>query len=110
MRKVNEFPGPLTADVTDQFKVHGTTVALRKFLNDRIKIAEQMKESKESQLLWSILLKIICFDDICKATLSNQRFATEVIAVLKKYISVMNAERKAIEDQTRVLTRTEEKC
>ena len=67
-----------------------------------------MKESKESQLLWSILLKIICFDDICKATLSNQRFATEAIAVLKKYISVMNAEREAIEDQTRVLTRTDE--
>ena len=43
LRKVNEFPGPLTADIKDQFKVHGTTVALRKFINDRMKIAEQMK-------------------------------------------------------------------
>jgi len=108
INKLNKFPGPLEADMTNQFKSQTIASSLQTFLSYRIKSAPQINESKESKLLWSILLSIISFDDIKKATLSNKRFAAEIIDKLKLYNDEVEKDRKMAQDTKIAATRSDE--
>ena len=99
------FPGPLYTDTQDQFQNRSTLSKLKVFLEQRVIYAEAESESRESKLLWSILLHLISFGDIRKATVANQQYSSEVINMLTKYCAEVKAERAINEANMSILTK-----
>ena len=106
--KVSDFPGPLYADAQDQFQNRSTLSKLKSFLEQRVIYAEAESESREAKVLWSILLHLISFGDIRKATVANQQYSSEVINMLTKYCAEVKAERAINEANMSILTKVTE--
>ena len=106
--KVSDFPGPLYTDAQDQFQNRSTLSKLKSFLEQRVIYAEAESESREAKVLWSILLHLISFGDIRKATVANQQYSSEVINMLTKYCAEVKAERAINEANMSILTKVTE--
>ena len=106
--KVSDFPGPLYTDAQDQFQNRSTLSKLKVFLEQRVVYAEAGSESREAKVLWSILLHLISFSDIRKATVANQQYSSEVINMLTKYCAEVKAERAINEANMSILTKVTE--
>ena len=105
--KVSDFPGPLYADAQDQFQNRSTLSKLKSFWNSG-SFMPRPNLKAEKLVLWSILLHLISFGDIRKATVANQQYSSEVINMLTKYCAEVKAERAINEANMSILTKVTE--